>query len=504
MATNVEVYIDGTDRSEYLKAGGGFSWSDELSKRSTCKCRLVVEGPTPYYRPLVGETFEAYINSTLVFGGSIHSIKEREPQKGNGVIYDLEPVNYNYILDRFVVFRKYEGLKAGDIVKDIIDRFIPDDEGITYTGVQDGFSLGKVVFGYRKASDCIKELADIVGFAWYVDENKDLQFFDRTTFSAPFSLADNSYNYRNLRITRTRTQYRNKQYIRAGFDTTDSQTEQFAGDGKRKSFEVVYPVAGSPEPAPVITLDTGGGPAAQTVGIRGIDDDTAFDWYYRAQDKTISQKPTGTAISSTDTLSVTYRGLFPIIVLRNNNAEIVARQAIEGGSGIYENVVDDNSIESSDFAEEKADGLLDLLGDGVPTNIEYETDDAGLRAGQLQGIDLPTRGTDLDEKTYLIESVKTVDIDGKLLRYKVKAVSGDHVGSWAEFYKKLFDAGRDYSLREGETLQVLNLAEEDIELTETYTQADALIDEDDDPYTRLKFGTTGATWGKAFWGAPPV
>lgn len=499
----VALIIDGLNETDRLR-WNSVRWDDRLEQRTNLGFVLVDQTSPPYYRPAVGQPVRLFVDGREIFSGSIDKFIDDEPIKNKGIFYTVKCVSLDQILDRFLVFKTYENIDADEIVKDIIENFVPASEAMTTNGVLPAFTLGKIVFGYRTVTQCLDELSDLTGFSWFVDEDRDLQFFAPGQFMSGFNIRDlptgaPTFNYRKLRIDRSRTKYRNKQYIRAGLDTTDLQTENFAGDGERQTFTLGFEV--SDDATPIITLDTGGGPVVQTVGIRGIDDDASFDWYYRTTEKEITQKSADTAIASTDILQVQYFGLFPIVVLRTLPSEIASRSAVEGGSGIYENVIDDNSIESGDFAEEKGDGLLRRFGE-IPTKLIFETDVDGLRAGQCMGVQLQNRGADVDRFLYLIDSVKGVDVDALIMRYQIRALSGEHLGGWARFWRKLKEAGRVFNLREGETLQILNQADEILEIDEVFNQVDALEDEDDDTLTCWHWEF--ATWGRSCWGPPPV
>src|SRR5690606_2836220 len=127
------------------------------------------------------------------------------------------------------------------------------------------------------------------------------------------------------------TQYRNSQYIKGGVDITDPQTEEFLGDGKRTAFTTGFKIA----KVPTIKVNS----TIKTVGIRGLD--SGKDWYWSKGENTISQESSATPLESTDILSVTYQGEFPIVVITKDDAEIIARQTLEQNSGINEDVEDE-------------------------------------------------------------------------------------------------------------------------------------------------------------------
>lgn len=489
----VRLLIDNVDRTSFLKTNT-LQFSDKLEGRGTCGFTLVAT-TKPYYRPQVGEVVELLQEETTVYKGTIEDFTEREPGlRDVAMFFAVSAVDFSQKMDRFVVAKIYDGDLAGDIIKDMIDIFVNSvGESIGIGGVQDGLLIERVVFGYRKVSDCLRDLSKLIGFSWYVDFNEVLNFFDRTTFAAPFGLSSGSDNFRKLKIKRKRSQYRNIEYIRAGEDLTDPQTEEFAGDDERQTFTLAFEAGDEP----TIKVNA----VAKTIGIRGEDDETAFDWFWRKADKEVTQKKTDTPLATTDVLQVVYQGLFPIVAIAEDVAQIADRSSIEGGSGIYEHVIDDDSIETREFALQKAEGVLRRFGD-IPEIIGFETDSGGLRSGMLMPVLLPDHDLDGD---FLIDSVRARIVEeagGRFFRYTVKGLSGEHLGSWVDFYRSLQNAGRTFKLREGETLTLIRKELEDVILNESFNKTDPLGALDDDPYTGAQFGTitgsvTRGTWGES-------
>ena len=216
---------------------------------------------------------------------------------------------------------------------------------------------------------------------------------------------------------------------------------------------------------------------AKTVGIRGVD--TGKDFYWSKFEKEITQDDSGTSLLSTDDLDVTYQGFVPIIVQALNATEISDRLAIEGGTGVYEDIVDDPSIENNELALQKVNGMLRRFGI-IPEIVTFETDRAGLRSGQLLTINLPEYGLD---DTYLVDNVDISDVDAKILRYRITALSGEHLGGWHEFFRKLADIGREFTINDNELLLLLRQFDELITITDAFNTTDALEDFKDDPYS---------------------
>jgi hypothetical protein len=145
---------------------------------------------------------------------------------------------------------------------------------------------------------------------------------------------------------------------------------------------------------------------------------------------------------------VTYQGLFPIIVASQDDAEIVARQTAEGGTGRYEYVDDDQAIDSSAWAMALADAKLSRYGT-IQSELVATTRVTGFRAGQLATVIFPQLGVSGE---YLVKSAKHRDEAGQRLVSTLTLVSGDVVGGWQAFYRKLAAANRSFVLRENEVL----------------------------------------------------
>jgi len=447
----IEITINGEDLSgEYKPAS--LSINDELESRGTADFILIDAANT--ISPAPGQSVDIKLNvgfsSTLVFSGTIQTIQERWPTMDIDSPFHtlkIKAVDHNSIADRFLVGRTYaEGELPGDVVKDLRTNYL-DAEGVGIGNIENGsFTLGVVSFNYQSVADCLDDLAELIGFIWYIDYNRNLYFQARDTTTASFGYSDSSLPIRSLKKERTRQNYRNRQYLRAGRDVqANANTETFTGDGDRRTFTVGLPLGD----APTITLDTGGGAVAQTVGINGVD--TGKNWYYQIDSNSIEQDSDGTKVTSSDTLSVTYKGLIPIIVQADLEDQQDQRADESGGSGIWEAIEDDERIEDAAFALERASGLLGRYG-RFPETLSIQTDAGRLRAGQVQNIELTRESVNGE---YLIQSCKARDQGNNTLVYSYKCVDGAMVGGWVAFFRKLSQAGRTFEIRDNEIFIIM-------------------------------------------------
>ena len=426
--------------------------TDELNGRNVLEVKLV-DSTGVRHRPLVGEPLLVQWDGLTIFAGTIDDVKEQQVNNLATVWYDVRGVDWNQRADMNLVAAEYINMTQRAIIEDIVLNALADDSIVVDAAMETGPIIEHVVFNYRTAAEAFNDLGDLTGFTWNIDYNKILHFFSRTYYLAPFDLTTDLL-YRSLTSQQTREQYRNTQWIRAGKDISSILTESFHGDAKQTTFNVALPIA----LAPTITLNA----AAQTVGIRNVDT-SGFQWYWNADDTGVSQDSTGTPISSTDTLTVIYQGFFPILVQSYTQSAIDERASVEGGSGVYESIDDHEEINRSVLAMDYAIGLLRKFGH-IPRQLDIETDEIGLKAGQLIQITLPRFNLN---GQYLLQRVEITDLTGSKLRYQLTALDGEPFGTWQEFFRGL-GASKPFLLRENEVLMLLRTFFETINCAETF------------------------------------
>lgn len=173
-------------------------------------------------------------------------------------------------------------------------------------------------------------------------------------------------------------------------------------------------------------------------------------WYWQKGDKEISQNTMSEPLSNADTLTIEYQGYYPIMVLAEDGASINERKAIEGGTGVYEHVEERRQIDTQAAALESAQGLLRRYA-RINKVMTFNTYKPGLRPGQLIHVNLPIHNIN---ESLLISRITITDPgreDGRLL-YSVECLSGEAVGGWVQFFKKLVDQGKTFVIRENEIL----------------------------------------------------
>lgn len=367
----------------------------------------------------------------VAFGGVTDAIVERRVNADGVLVHTISCIDNHYFADKRLVTKIYEDMPVEEIVEDLVTSYL-EEEGIPLASAQidSGLTIGETIINYVSVSKALQALAELAGFWWRIDHQKRLRFKARGTETAPWSLTSPLTGLTAVRgtvqFTRSNPWYRNRQFERGGRDLSDPQEETAVGDGESRAFPVGLPIA----KVPTVEVSTDGGLnwTPQTVGIKGLD--TGKDFYWSKGDPIVAQDAAATPLASGHLIRITYQGEFDIVVVSENSSEILARQAIEGGSGKVEVVDDDSSITSRTAGLEKAAGQLAKYGveGGV---LRYVTRRSGLAPGQVQTVTLPEH--DLAGAELLIERI-TVERhreDGGYRYWRtVEAVEGPTRGGW--------------------------------------------------------------------------
>jgi hypothetical protein len=335
----------------------------------------------------------------------------------------------HYLADKRYAAESYTGQTAGYIINDLFEKYL-EDEGVTIGSIETGPVVAEMVVNYVQVSKAFDRLAERCGFVWYIDEYFKLYFTAKTTTAAPWPLLSSDIFRENTpegTLASSNPMYRNRQYIRAGKSLTDTQTETKVGDGSSTAFVVGFPIA----KVPTITVDT----VAQTVGIKGLDEDK--DWYWNKGDAVITAS---VAPAADSVIICEYQGEYEIMVVREKLDEIVARRNLEGSTGIVEAVGDAPHITDRDALQEHA--LATLTHYGASGRLfSFPTLRDGLRPGQL--LPVTHSAYSLSAEQMLIEAISISEFSAGNLRYDVRAISGPLIGDWSQFFKKISGQSED-------------------------------------------------------------
>lgn len=332
----LKVTINGVDRSANINARS-LSITNALSDEvDSCYFEFettdIAEKPTESQEVIIADGTER------IFAGHITSAPEIE-QVGN-LIYNVECVDYQRLLDKHLVIEKYENMNAGDIVKDLIGKYT---KGFTTVSVETGLTVKYIAFNYKYVSECLKELADLTGYHWYADYSKDIHFFDEFKYNAPFPIDDNSTDFEGLEIQADISQLRNRVYFRGGTYLSDPFDEVQQG-GKE-----VWNLGYKPHDLQVFV---NGSPTSATVGTENLHSPADYDFLVNYQEKHVL--PGKLVTASTDSLKFRYKYNVPVLTVQDDVESIDKMKWLEtlkspyalsfDGVDDYVEVLNSNSI----------------------------------------------------------------------------------------------------------------------------------------------------------------
>jgi hypothetical protein len=361
-------------------------------------------------------------------------------------------MDYSRFLDRKLVIEVYENMTVTEIIQDIISTYTTD--GFTTTNVDCDIEVDYIAFNYEAITDCLKQLAELTSYDWYVDENKDIHFFSRETNTAPFSLTDTSANweYESLIIRSNNTQIRNQIYVRGGEYLGDAFTAVIEATG----VDIIYPL-GYRYSDFSVTLT--GQPL--NVGIDGIDNPDLFDVLYNYQEKIIRFREARAPGSGSD-IRVSGQPYVPVIVKVADFESQASMATAEGGDGVYEQVIIDKTISSKQAARDRASAEIDRYKATI-VEAEFRTKTAGLRAGQTISLDIDSRDIDA---SYIINKVAYKMWTPNVMSYQVSLISTKTYGILDWMQKQLRDEKKTIEINPDEIQDVVNTADDELSITE--------------------------------------
>lgn len=343
-------------------------------------------------------------------------------------IWAVECDDYTALLDRRLVVEAYENMSASDIFLDIVAKYCP---GFTVAGVQPGAPMVEATgaeFDYKPVSECFRWLCDYVGWHWQPSYYKDLQFFNAESLASPAPLVLTPGGpFRFGKHTIDIQGLRNRVYVRGGTMLTDPQVLQWKADGVARTWVL-------PWPPHEVSLTVG--EVSMSVGVENLQEEADYEYMMSYSEKYIRcSSQTATPVEGA-TISLTAKQDIPVITMYEDYASQTAIAAVQGGDGVYEHVIDDDTLTTIQAAE--AAGLADMREHANPkVSGSFETEVPGWQPGQLVDIQLPDRGV---EGTYLVQKVTLSPAWSRPAIWTYRVEYGGRLFGIADFLKALVSA----------------------------------------------------------------
>lgn len=341
-------------------------------------CSFSVKGA----QPTEGEEVIVEEGGTRFFAGIINVVElDRIFPDKSIKVWRVDCDDYTSLLDRRLVVETYENMTADAIFLDIVTKYCP---GFTTSGVQLGApEVEYLQFDYIYPSECFKQICEYTGWSWQPDYYKDLQLFDTNTYvqPGPMELVPGG-KFSNFRHAVDIQGLRNRVYILGGKFLSDPQTFEYVADGKER----VWVLAHEPHSPSVQVSEV-----SKTIGLEHVDDEALYDFMYNQRDRYIRCSNQTTTPVDGATVAFTYKVPMDVISMVEDLPSQQALAVVQGGDGIYEHKIVDDSLITLEAAE--AAGQADLREHANPqVRGSFATETDGWVPGQIVTINLPDRG----------------------------------------------------------------------------------------------------------------
>ena len=289
-----------------------------------------------------------------------------------------------------LVSRVYQNQTYDYIIKDILSYYFSGE--ITANNVQTGAgTVAYIRFSAKAAFDCFGQLANMAGWDWYVDENKDFHWFPASENPSPITLT-NTGNDANImkgsvQVTRDGTQLQNRITFYGGSYLSKPRDEYRTGDGQTTTWQLTYNVAtfvsyaNASQITPQTPLVWVNG-VSKTVGQDGID--TGVDFLVRVGANFITQAAGATPLAAGDVLHVQYQYHIPLIVQQQVDASIAKY-------GVFEAAITDTSQTDTATANAMVAGQLQTNAWPIITS-QVDSWEPTFSSGQSANFNLPDHG----------------------------------------------------------------------------------------------------------------
>jgi len=317
------------------------------------------------------------------------------------------------LMDRIVEPEVYNNLPAGSIVKDIITKYVDD---VTITNVEDSpTTVERVAFNNVPVYDAVKQLADLSGYTFYIDTDKDLHFFEKSTESSGYTF--DSGNVLGANIKERRDTIFNEIWV-YGDKYLDSFKEESVSDGAGSVVNLLY--------KPHNTQVDVGSPITQAVRQKGaifglsvlppsgtnylVDFNNKQLIWVSGTDIGYSSIP-----SSGTMITLNYQRDLPIIKVGKDNLSI-------NNYGKRVKTIVDRKLTTPEEAQDRLEYELAFSKDPQKQGTLNLKDIINITPGQTAVIDLPNQN--VDNKTYdILEATydfnKSNNLTGNVLSIKV-------------------------------------------------------------------------------------
>jgi len=374
--------------------------------------------------------------SRFLFAGFISRVQPEEYGKGSLFTFAVEASDYSYIFNSKIARRAYTNQTLNYIVTNLMGEYVAASYGFDLTNVATGPTIDTVSFDHISMKACLDKLAKLTGYVWWVDYELKLYFKTQTATAAPENFTDAGTNLDSLNISYDTSQVRNSVIVIGNTDGVGSLasiSEHNEGDGTTRSWELEE----KPHAVVSISLNAVNGQFSLDVNERDTD-----IYVYSFSGKSFRQTNAQTTPIVGADIDIVYYPRIPIVQQLTDPASIAFFAALDGGDGIYEYTIKDNSIGSLEEAQERA--MQEIAEFSMPLVDGKITTRSGLLAsptnvfkpGQYITITSATQGLS-SATTFLIQEMTIKVLDGSSTEYLYMIRFGGKIVGIQEFLENL-------------------------------------------------------------------
>src|SRR5690625_4506289 len=197
-----------------------------------------------------------------------------------------------------------------------------------------------------------------------------------------------------------------------------------------------------------------------SVGVEFLHEEEDCDYLMNYQEKYVRASEHTPTLPQGTNLSFTFKYNIPVDTQVEDHESQDKIAAVQGGDGVYEHVIEDDSLVTLDAAE--AAGLADLRQHANP-NVKgsFETMVPGWRPGQIVRVHLPDRGINGE---YLVQTVLKKALDGGRWLYTIEF--GGRLLGIADVLKALVSSQQKRRYNESVVLNKFEYGQERVAVTD--------------------------------------
>lgn len=440
--------VNSVDRSNYVK-WQTLQKTEVLTKEVDRMEFDIVKTPSKSSIPDVSDDVTLEEDGIKIFGGII--VEKNEVIEGGLLLgYKIRCKDYSQLLDRKLVTKSYGTATARSIILDIIATYTT---GFTTSNVPVITpNVGSIKFNYEQVTRCLAQLADQLGWDWYVDYDKDIHFFEESTDISPFNFDDSNgmFDWKTLEINKSVLQLKNSVYVRGGeYKKTVSEANAY-DSYKAQSGQSTFPLAFKYDNITVKKNNV-----VQTIGTDQQTDPLTVDLLYNFNEKFIKFS---SALSTGDSVVVYGDAYIPIIAQAQDAASITAY-------GEYQSALVDKSIASVNEAQTRAKAELKKYAGSV-FEAQLKTHQTGLRVGQRITLTSTIRNI---TKTFKINRIVGKARASGQMEYTVYMIASGQITFTDIMVDLLGQDKKNIVIATNEVLQRIQILSEEILATDTLT-----------------------------------